>query len=94
MSEAPRKLVILGSTGSIGKQTLEVVDRHPDRFKVVGLAARDEIDELALQAEKYHPSMVAIGETGCYQPLKNRIGEPARWWREWRACANWPTGTT
>ncbi|HRY13145.1 MAG TPA: 1-deoxy-D-xylulose-5-phosphate reductoisomerase [Syntrophomonadaceae bacterium] len=74
MSEAPRKLVILGSTGSIGKQTLEVVDRHPDRFKVVGLAARDEIDELALQAEKYHPSMVAIGETGCYQPLKNRIG--------------------
>ena len=43
MSEVSCKVVILGSTGSIGKQTLEVVDLHPDRFRVVGLAARDEM---------------------------------------------------
>ena len=74
MSKAPCNVVILGSTGSIGKQTLEVADLHPDRFKVVGLAARDEIEELALQVEKYRPAMVAIGETHCYQPLQNRLG--------------------
>ncbi len=74
MGKAPCNVVILGSTGSIGKQALEVVDLHPDRVKVVGLAARDEIDELALQVEKYRPAMVAIGETDCYQPLQNRLG--------------------
>ncbi len=74
MTEVSCNVVILGSTGSIGKQTLEVVDLHPDRFRVVGLAARDEIDELALQADKYCPAMVAIGEMDCYMPLKNRLG--------------------
>ncbi|MDD4775937.1 MAG: 1-deoxy-D-xylulose-5-phosphate reductoisomerase [Syntrophomonas sp.] len=74
MSKELSHVVILGSTGSIGKQALEVIDMHADRFKVVGLAARDEIDELAGQAEKYRPAMVAIGEAGCYQPLRHRLG--------------------
>lgn len=74
MIKEPSRVVILGSTGSIGKQALEVIDLHADRFKVVGLAARDEIDALALQVEKYDPNMVAIGEKGCYQSLKTRLG--------------------
>ncbi|MEQ8200182.1 MAG: 1-deoxy-D-xylulose-5-phosphate reductoisomerase [Syntrophomonadaceae bacterium] len=74
MNRAPSNVVILGSTGSIGKQTLEVIDLHPDRFRVVGLAARDEIDELVLQAEKYRPATVAIGAADCYQSLKDRLG--------------------
>lgn len=73
MSNAPCNVVILGSTGSIGKQALEVADLHPDRFKVVGLAARDEVDELVLQAEKYRPAMVAVGKPDSYQPLKSRL---------------------
>ncbi len=74
MTKELSRVVILGSTGSIGKQALEVIDLHADRFKVVGLAARDEIDELAMQVEKYHPTMVAIGQEGCYQSLKTRLG--------------------
>lgn len=73
MSEMPSNVVILGSTGSIGEQTLQVVDRHPDKFKVVGLAARDEVDILAGQVEKYHPQAVAIGDEGFYGQLKSKL---------------------
>ena len=45
-----RRVVLLGSTGSIGTQALEVVHAHPDRFEVVGLAAGRDIDTLARQA--------------------------------------------
>ncbi len=73
MSEAIQNVVILGSTGSIGKQALEVIDLHPDKFKVVGLAARDEVDEIAQQADKYHPISVALGDEASYGALKNQL---------------------
>ena len=56
-----KRIVILGSTGSIGVQTLQVVDRFPERLQVLGLAARRQI-ELAQQAERYGVTTVAIGE--------------------------------
>jgi 1-deoxy-D-xylulose-5-phosphate reductoisomerase len=56
-------LAILGSTGSIGRQTLEVVDRHPDRFRVATLAAGGNRTLLAEQIARYKPRMVAL-ETG------------------------------
>jgi 1-deoxy-D-xylulose-5-phosphate reductoisomerase len=71
----PTNLVILGSTGSIGKQALEVVDLHPDKFKVVGLAARDEIEVLAQQAEKYQPHAISLGDEQYYQQLKRKLPE-------------------
>jgi 1-deoxy-D-xylulose-5-phosphate reductoisomerase len=67
-------IVILGSTGSIGTQALQVVDKHPDQFKVVGLAAKNETDELARQIKKYAPRAVAVGDVECYQNMKDRAG--------------------
>lgn len=73
MNEAIQNIVILGSTGSIGKQALEVIDLHPDKFKVVGLAARDEVDEIAQQVKKYHPIAVALGDEASYGALKKQL---------------------
>lgn len=78
MISPPCNVVILGSTGSIGRQTLEVIDRFPGRFKVTGLAARDEVDELVLQAGKYRPAVVAIGDADCYPSLNDRLGGDCR----------------
>ncbi|MDD2585221.1 MAG: 1-deoxy-D-xylulose-5-phosphate reductoisomerase [Syntrophomonadaceae bacterium] len=64
-------IVILGSTGSIGQQTLEVIDKHPDIFRVVGLAARDEINILREQIEHYHPLAVAITDQDAYKRLSS-----------------------
>jgi len=76
MSDRPSNIVILGSTGSIGEQALQVIDRHPDKFRVVGLAARDEVDALALQVEKYQPWAVALGNEKCYSKLKGKLAHP------------------
>jgi 1-deoxy-D-xylulose-5-phosphate reductoisomerase len=58
-------IAILGSTGSIGRSALAVVDAHPDRLRVVGLAAGGNASRLAEQVEKYRPSRRALAsETG------------------------------
>lgn len=57
-----KKLSILGSTGSIGTQTLEVVRRHPERFEVVALACGHNIELLKKQIEEFKPSFVAVAE--------------------------------
>ncbi|MCW5639520.1 MAG: hypothetical protein KIT28_11210, partial [Rubrivivax sp.] len=51
----PQRLAILGSTGSIGTSTLDVVARHPGRFEVVGLSAQQRIDELIAQCLRWRP---------------------------------------
>lgn len=56
-----KRIAILGSTGSIGRQTLEVIDRFPDKFEVSALAAGANVDELVRQALKYKPKIVSIG---------------------------------
>ena len=53
-----RGLVVLGSTGSIGRQTLDVVRALPDRFRVVGLAAGNNVDLLRTQAAEFNPHML------------------------------------
>ncbi len=55
-----KNIAILGSTGSIGQQTLQVVSQHPDKFKVVAVSARQNIDLLIEQAKKFKPEYVAI----------------------------------
>lgn len=54
------RLVILGSTGSIGRQALEVADALSGEFRVVGLGARRDVDSLAAQARRYRPRAVAL----------------------------------
>ncbi len=55
-------LVILGSTGSIGENVLKIVDAHPDRLRVVGLAAHSRAARLAEQAARYRPLVVALAD--------------------------------
>ena len=55
-----RRLTILGSTGSIGRQALDVVRRYPDRFEIVGLSAGRDAQTLALQAAEFDPEHVAL----------------------------------
>ena len=55
-----KRLVVLGSTGSIGRQALEIVDAFPGEFAVVGLGARRSTDLLAQQARRYRPRAVAV----------------------------------
>ncbi len=59
----PIRLAILGSTGSIGCSTLEVVDAHPDRFSVVALAAGRNAELLRAQTARYRPTLVSL-DTG------------------------------
>ncbi len=56
------QVTILGSTGSIGRQTLEVIRSHPDRFSVYGLAANSNSELLIAQALEFRPQYVVIGE--------------------------------
>jgi 1-deoxy-D-xylulose-5-phosphate reductoisomerase len=56
---AQKRVALLGSTGSIGRQALDVIRAYPERFKVVGLAAGQNVDLLAEQAAEFRPAMVA-----------------------------------
>ena len=60
---AVKRLALLGSTGSIGRQTLDVVDAFPERFRVVALACRASAAEVVAQAQRYHPSLVGVVES-------------------------------
>ncbi|MBX7160645.1 MAG: 1-deoxy-D-xylulose-5-phosphate reductoisomerase [Acidimicrobiia bacterium] len=55
-----RRLVLLGSTGSIGTQALDVCRRHPDRFEVVALAAATSVDEVVRQAWEFRPQAICV----------------------------------
>ncbi|MEO6435296.1 MAG: 1-deoxy-D-xylulose-5-phosphate reductoisomerase, partial [Tepidisphaeraceae bacterium] len=57
-----KRIAIIGSTGSIGTSALSVIDAHPDRLRVVGLAAARSVDALAAQIARYRPAVVAIGD--------------------------------
>lgn len=61
MSPRPKRIVVLGSTGSIGRQTLDVVRWHPDHFQVVGLAAGHWSESFRAQLEEFRPRLAAVG---------------------------------
>jgi 1-deoxy-D-xylulose-5-phosphate reductoisomerase len=65
-----RRLTILGSTGSIGRQALDVARRYPDRFEIVGLSAGRDAHALARQAEEFDPQFLALESTDT-GPLDN-----------------------
>ena len=70
-----RRLAILGSTGSIGTQTLDVVRKHPDAFEVEVLTAQSNLKRLVEQAIEFKPNTVVIGEEKLYRELAD-ILEP------------------
>ncbi len=57
-----RNVVVLGSTGSVGKSALEVIEAFPDQFRVTGLMANSSVEHLAAQAKKHRPSTVAAAD--------------------------------
>ena len=70
-----KQLAILGSTGSIGRQCLSVLDALAPRFGVVALAAGNNLDELIGQIERYHPEIVSVGEAQNADALAARLRE-------------------
>lgn len=68
-----KQLAILGSTGSIGTQTLDVVRAHPDRYSVYALCAHRSIDKLVEQALEFKPEVVCIADESLYETLKARL---------------------
>ena len=68
-----KKLAILGSTGSIGTQTLDVVREHPDRFEVYAICAHRSVDKLVEQARDFRPEVVCIGDESLYAELKQKL---------------------
>jgi len=70
-----QRLVILGSTGSIGTQALEVVAAHPDRFEVIGLGAGRNATLLAEQALRFQPRVVALADAGGAEELTRLLTE-------------------
>jgi 1-deoxy-D-xylulose-5-phosphate reductoisomerase len=74
-----KQIAILGSTGSIGTQTLDVIERNPDRFEVYALTANNNVELLVSQALKYKPEFVVIGNPAHYQTLKDALrNEPVK----------------
>ena len=70
VTDVQKKVAILGSTGSIGTQTLDVIARHPDRFRIVALAAGSRTRELAEQARRFAPEVVSCGDAADIAPLR------------------------
>ncbi len=66
-------VAILGSTGSIGQSTLDVVSRHSDRFRVVALTARNSVDTIFQQCVQFSPKTVAMSDDAAAQTLNERI---------------------
>ncbi|MBC5799684.1 MAG: 1-deoxy-D-xylulose-5-phosphate reductoisomerase [Candidatus Eremiobacteraeota bacterium] len=73
-----RKIAILGATGSIGTQALEVVARHPDRFTVVGLAAGSRVADLLQQAQRFGPRVVSCANVADAAPLRAALPAEVR----------------
>ncbi len=65
-----KRLSVLGSTGSIGKNTLEVVAKNPDKFKIAALAVRNNIDELESQINTFRPDVVAVFDESSAESLR------------------------
>ena len=66
-------LTILGSTGSIGESTLDVVSRHPEKFRVFALAGHRQVDKLAAQCKQFCPEYAVVGDAGHAAELEKKL---------------------
>ena len=70
-----KQIAILGSTGSIGTQALQVIEEHPDLYEVYALTANNQVDLLAEQARKFMPAAVVIANEDKYPRLKEQLAD-------------------
>ena len=74
MEAEHQRVIILGSTGSIGTQALDVINRHRDRFEVAGLAAGgSHVELLAEQAASFHVPLVVVSNPQAEEPLRQAL---------------------
>ncbi len=94
MTSFPRRIALLGSTGSIGRQTLDVVRCYPEQFRIVALAARSNISLLAQQAQEFSPAITACfaetpdHEIAAKEALPNVIWANGVYWM-WLHIPTW-----
>lgn len=70
-----QQICILGSTGSIGTQALDVIEQHSDLYEVYCLTANNRVQELAEQTRKFHPAAVVIANEARYEELKDMLSD-------------------
>jgi len=70
-----KKIAILGSTGSIGSQALQVIEMHPEELELQVIIANNNVDLLIRQAQKYHPRYVVIGNEKKYDQLASALNQ-------------------
>ena len=70
-----QKIAILGSTGSIGTQTLDIVSQNPDDLQVVAMSCGSNIDLFEKQIRKYKPSLVSVGNEKLASDLRTRLSD-------------------
>ena len=72
-SDHIKEIVILGSTGSIGTQALELISEHPDEFRVYALTANNSVELLIKQARTFEPEVVVIANTQYLPRLREAL---------------------
>ena len=76
-----KRIAILGSTGSIGTQTLDIVRNNPERFEVYALTGNRNLDLLVQQAREFKPEAVCIADETLYTPLCEALSDlPVKVW--------------
>ena len=70
-----QSITILGATGSIGVSTLDVIARHPDRYRVYALTAHSKVDELSAQCQQFRPEVAVVGSADAAQRLSTLLRE-------------------
>ena len=70
-----KKISLLGSTGSIGVNTLDVIDRNPEKFQVLAMSAGSNIDLFAEQVRKFKPKIASLFDSTKISTLKERVAD-------------------
>ncbi|MFH1305545.1 MAG: 1-deoxy-D-xylulose-5-phosphate reductoisomerase [Candidatus Omnitrophota bacterium] len=73
-----KSIILLGSTGSVGKSVLDVVRSYPDKFRIKALSANANISSLIKQAEEFAPDIIAVSDERAYPELKKKIAAKTR----------------
>jgi 1-deoxy-D-xylulose-5-phosphate reductoisomerase len=72
-----KRIAVLGSTGSIGTQTLQVIEQFPDRFEVIGLCAGRQVELLIQQAKQFRPRVVSVADPADVPRVRAALADPA-----------------
>jgi 1-deoxy-D-xylulose-5-phosphate reductoisomerase len=75
MERNMQRITILGATGSIGVSTLDVLARHPDKYRVYALSAHERVDALAAQCRVFRPQRAVVGTPEAAARLRDLLGD-------------------